>query len=241
VKRLAVITGAAGGIGQAIVADLLAHDYDVVGIVRTAPEQQEQGAHYIVADVSTSAAVDDAFLKIIERFGRIDVLVTSAAILRSAPVHETTDEMWDEVIATNLRGVFLSCRAALRSMIVANSGVIVTLSSVHAVATMRGTGAYAASKGAIVSLSRQMAVEYADNNIRVNSLVIGSVDTRMTELHKELLLQDGVSFSPQAGAIGRMASPREIASAVRFLAGDDSSFMTGSSMTVDGGLLSALI
>ena len=239
--RVAVVTGAAGGIGRAVVEDLIDAGYEVAGLVRSHPSDAVAGAVYEVADVADSAQVDAAIAGVLDRFGRIDVLVTTAAVLRSAPIHETTDELWDEVISINLRGVFLSCRAVLPAMIAAHSGSIINLSSVHAIATVSGTGAYAATKGAIVSLSRQLAVEYADAGIRANSLIVGSVDTKMTDLHRELLERDGVSLTPPTGAIGRMAQPVEIAKAVRFLAGDDSSFVTGSALTIDGGLLSVLM
>lgn len=239
--RVAIVTGASGGIGRAVIDDLVHNGYRVVGIVRRPPPDPVPGAEYVVADVSVSTQIDPAIAGIVAETGHVDVLVTSAAILRSAPVHETTEQMWDDVVDTNLKGVFLACRAVLPAMIAAGSGSIINLSSVHAVATVAGTGAYAATKGAIVSLSRQIAVEYADQGIRANSLIIGSVDTAMTDLHKELLERDGILITPPAGRVGRMAQPEEIAKAVRFLAGDDSSFVTGSALTIDGGLLSVLM
>ena len=238
---VAVVTGGSGGIGSAIIRDLLAHDYRVVAVVRRSAPEPVPGATYLEADVSSSSDMDGVAERLVAEFGRVDVLVTSAAVLRSAPIHATSEQLWDEVIDTNLKGVFLSCRAVLPTMIAAGSGSIINLSSVHAVATVKGTGAYAATKGAIVSLSRQMAVEYADDGIRVNSLIVGSVDTAMTDLHREFTARDGISLTPPAGRIGRMAQPDEIAKAVRFLAGDDSSFVTGSALTIDGGLLSVLM
>jgi NAD(P)-dependent dehydrogenase (short-subunit alcohol dehydrogenase family) len=239
--RLAVVTGGSGGIGSAIVRDLAENGYRVAAIVRRPPPAPVADVTYLVADVSDAAGVNQAVEDIVAGLGAIEVLVTTAAVLRSAPIHKTTEAMWDEVIGTNLKGVFLSCRAVLPSMIEAGSGSIINLSSVHAVATIPGTGAYAATKGAIVSLSRQMAVEYADDGIRVNSLIVGSVDTAMTDLHKELLSNDGTELTPPKGRIGRMAQPGEIAKAVRFLASSDSSFVTGSALTIDGGLLSVLM
>jgi NAD(P)-dependent dehydrogenase (short-subunit alcohol dehydrogenase family) len=167
--------------------------------------------------------------------------VTSAAILRTAPIHETSEELWDEVIGINAKGTFLACRAVLPTMLAAGSGSILNLSSVHAEATIAGTGAYAASKGAIVSLSRQMAVEYADQGVRVNSLIVGSVDTSMSTTHLAAIERDGVVIHPPAGRIGRMAEPDEIAKAARFLLSDDSSFISGSAIRIDGGLLSSLM
>ncbi len=240
-RPVAIVTGGSGGIGEAIVANLLKENYIVVSLGRSEPQSPLDSVEYLKCDVSIAAQVNEAVLGSVDKLGRLDVLVTTAGVLHSAPVHLTTDETWDEIIGTNLTGVFYSCRAALPAMIAAGSGSIVNLSSVHAVATVPGAGAYAASKGAVVSLSRQMAVEYADAGIRVNSLVVGSVDTKMTTRHKALLSRDGVKIVPPPGQIGRMALPDEIAKAVIFLAGNGSSFVTGSAITVDGGLLSVLI
>lgn len=238
---VAIVTGGSGGIGAAIVRDLRDHDYRVAAIVRQSPPAPEPGASYLIADVSRADEVDVAVAQVVDEWGRIDALVTTAAVLRSAPIHETSEALWDEVMGINLKGVFLSCRAVLPTMIARGSGSIVNLSSVHAIATIKGTGAYAASKGGIVSLSRQLAVEYADDGIRANALIVGSVDTAMTELHKDLIARDGISLNPPQGRIGRMAQPDEIAKAVRFLVTGDSSFVTGSAMTIDGGLLSVLM
>jgi NAD(P)-dependent dehydrogenase (short-subunit alcohol dehydrogenase family) len=240
-ERVALVTGGSGGIGRAIVEALLAEGYVVVSVGRSLPAEPVPDAHYRVADVSIAAEIDAAVEWTVGEFGRIDTLVTSAAILRTSPVHLMTEELWDQVIDINLKGVFLACRAVLPTMIAAGSGSIVNLSSVHAVATVPGTGAYAATKGAIVSFSRQLAVEYADAGIRSNSVVIGSVDTEMTVTHRKAIERDNVVVTTMHGAIGRMAQPEEIAKAVVFLAGDASSFVTGSAMTVDGGLLSRLM
>lgn len=238
---VAVVSGAAGGIGDAIVADLVAEGWTVVGLGRRSPDAPVDGVDYRLCDVSDTESVNAAFDGVRDAYGRIDGLVTSAAILRTAPLHRMNDQLWDEVIDVNLGGVFRCCRAALPAMIAQRRGSIVNLSSVHAVATVPGTGAYAASKGAIISLSRQLAVEYADDGIRANSVVIGSVDTKMSEEHGRALARDSVRVEPPAGAVGRMALPAEIARAVRFLLSDDASFVTGAAITADGGLTSRLM
>jgi len=236
-----VVTGAAGGIGRAIVEDLVARGHRVVGWGRRAPDDFVAGAEFGVCDVSVARSVDTARDAVLAGYGRIDHLVTSAAVLRTAPLHEMTETVWDEVQSINLKGVFLTARAVLPTMIAQGRGAIVNLSSVHAVATVPGTAAYAATKGAIISLSRQIAVEYADRGIRCNSVVVGSVDTQMSVEHGNQLARDGVAVTPPEGAVGRMAAPVEIARAVGFLVSDDASFVTGSAITVDGGLTSRLM
>lgn len=240
-QPVAVVTGANGGIGREIVIDLLGRGYTVVCWGRRVPDDAVPGAHHVVCDVSDSAAVSSAADRLRAEQGRVDTLVTSAAILQTAPLHEMSDQLWADVIATNLTGVFHACRAVLPLMIEQRSGSIVNLSSVHAVATVPGTGAYAATKGGIISLSRQIAVEYADVGIRSNSVIVGSVDTKMSTQHGSQLARDRVSVTPPAGAVGRMARPEEIARTVAFLAGDDASFVSGSAFTVDGGLTSLLM
>lgn len=240
-KKVAVVTGANGGIGREVVLELLERGYDVVCWGRRIPDDAVPGAEYVVCDVSVPSAVAGAVERLTSTRGRVDVLVTSAAILRTAPVHLMSDELWDEVLSTNLTGAFRACRAVLPFMIDQGSGSIVNLSSVHAVATVPGTGAYAATKGGIVSFSRQLAVEYANHGIRSNSVVIGSVDTKMSAEHGDQLARDNVTVLAPDGSIGRMAHPREIAKAVAFLAGDGASFVNGSAFTVDGGLTSLLM
>ncbi|WP_167132619.1 SDR family NAD(P)-dependent oxidoreductase [Paramicrobacterium chengjingii] len=235
------MTGAGGGIGREVVVDFVNRGYSVLCWGRHPPIDRVAGADYVVCDVSDPVSVENATLGLRTRYKRVDVLVTSAAILKTMPLHRMTDDVWNEMISINLTGVFRACRAVLPFMIEQGGGSIVNLSSVHAIATVPGTGAYAATKGGIISLSRQIAVEYADHGIRSNSLVVGSVDTAMSTLHGEELTRDSVTVVVPEGTIGRMADPREIARAVAFLAGDDASFVNGAAFTVDGGLTSRLM
>jgi NAD(P)-dependent dehydrogenase (short-subunit alcohol dehydrogenase family) len=239
--QVAVVTGAGGGIGTAIARELVARGYAVVGWVRTPPADPVAGVDYRSLDIASAADVAAARDDLLSRHGRIDALVTSAAVLRTGPLHELDDATWREVVDINLTGVFLSMRAVLPTMLAQHSGSIVNLSSVHAVATVPGTSAYAATKGAIVSLSREVAVEYADFGIRCNSVVVGSVDTAMSDAHGEQIARDGFRVTPPGGAVGRMAQPEEIAGAVAYLLSPDASFVTGSAMVVDGGLSSRLM
>ena len=240
-KPVAIVTGAAGGIGSAIATDLAARGYLVVGWGLHSPAGTPEVSEFYLCDVADASAVESARDAVLERHGRIDVVVTSAGVLRTAPLHEMPERTWDEVVAVNLKGVFLTVRAVLPAMLAQRRGSIVNLSSVHAIATVPGTAAYAAAKGAIVSLSRQIAVEYADDGVRCNSLIVGSVDTSMSAEHGRLLARDGFVVTPPSGSVARMAAPEEIARAVGFLVGDDASFVTGASLVIDGGLTSRLM
>jgi NAD(P)-dependent dehydrogenase (short-subunit alcohol dehydrogenase family) len=157
-------------------------------------------------------------------------------------LEELSDADWDTTIAVNLTSIFRVCRATLPLLRAAGGGSIVNIASVHAEATVPGVPAYAATKAAVVGLSRQMALDYAVDRIRVNSVLVGSVATRMTldgldaAGGAEAL---GLTFAPNA--IARIADPRELATAISFLVSDAASFVTGSAMQVDGGLLSRLL
>lgn len=239
-RRIAVVTGASGGIGNTIVEELVAAGFAVVGIdLRNGPVRRPDVEDFAV-DVTDESAMDRVFDDIGQMGGSVEALVTTAAILRSEPIHEMSPASWREVIDINLTGVFLTCRLAIRQML-ERGGAILNLSSVHAEATIPGTGAYAASKGAIVSLTRQIAVEYADRGIRANSLVVGSVATEMTQLHARLIQKAGIQVMPPAGVIGQPVDPSRIAAVARFLVSPESAFITGSAIRADGGLLSRLM
>ena len=153
-----------------------------------------------------------------------------------------TDEEWEQTIAVNLSSVFKVCRVTLPLLRASGGGSVVNVSSVHAEATVPGVPAYAASKAALVGLSRQMALDYAGDRIRVNSVLPGSVATRMTLPAMEAAGgAEALGLTFAQNAIARIAQPREIATAIGFLISDAASFVTGSAMQVDGGLLSRLL
>jgi NAD(P)-dependent dehydrogenase (short-subunit alcohol dehydrogenase family) len=155
-------------------------------------------------------------------------------------VHDTPEDTWDRVMAVNVKSVFLMSRAVIPHLKAGGGGAIVNISSVHALATVPRLAAYAASKGAVLSLSRQMALDYADDGIRVNAVIVGGVDTEMSAQHGAAMARDGVTVSPGTGAIGRTAQPDEVARAVAFLASPESSFLTGAPLIADGGMLARL-
>jgi NAD(P)-dependent dehydrogenase (short-subunit alcohol dehydrogenase family) len=249
--KVAIVTGATSGIGRATAVLLAREGASVVAAGRRdelgaalVEELTAEGltAHFIQTDVSKRADVVRLVGDTVARYGHLDIVVNNAAMFLFRGVEDCTEEEWDEVIATNLKSVYLVCHEAIPHLRAAGGGAIVNVASVHAYATMERVAAYAASKGAIVSLSRQMALDYTRDRIRVNSLVVGGVDTAMAQKHAAALGKtlDDVGFPSDDRQLGRSAQPEEIATGILFLVTPDASFMTGSPIFIDGGLLARL-
>ncbi|WP_029136561.1 SDR family NAD(P)-dependent oxidoreductase [Nakamurella lactea] len=237
--RVAVVTGAAGGIGGAVCRLLADNSWAVVGIDRDSCELP--AVEGMRVDITDGDAVRDGIAGIVARYGRIDGLVNAAGILRTGSVHDTELADWEQVFAVNVRGTFLLAKWCLPHLRAVPGSSIVNLASVHAEATVPRLAAYAASKGAVLSLTQQMALDYADDGVRVNAIVVGSVDTQMSAAHGAAMAAEGVTVAGGNGAIGRTAEPREIAEVVSFLLSPAASFVTGSALRADGGLLSRLM
>jgi NAD(P)-dependent dehydrogenase (short-subunit alcohol dehydrogenase family) len=252
--RVALITGGSSGIGQAV-AELLARQGAIVAVNSADPQAAGEVVATItgsggravaaVADVTDPAAVQAAADDVAGRFGGIDILVTSAGIQRYGTVTGTTGQTWDEVFAVNVKGVFLAVRACMPHLRRSGSGAVVIVSSVQATAAQAGVVAYAASKGALNSFARAVAVDEARHGVRVNTVCPGSVDTPMLRASAALFAgQAGVEATLAAwGAahpLGRIGGPAEIADVVSFLAGPRASFITGEDVRADGGLLAAV-
>ncbi|HEX7124605.1 MAG TPA: SDR family oxidoreductase [Thermodesulfobacteriota bacterium] len=244
--RVAAVTGGASGIGAAIGSRFAAEgakvalaDVDRDGLRRTAAEIEAKGGEALAleADVTSAEATRDAVARIVERWGRIDVLVTCAGISVGGTMATIDEALWDRVFAVNVKGTYLWVREVLPHMIAAGAGSIVTLGSQLAVSGGRNNAAYIASKGAIVALTRTMAVDHAAQGIRVNALMPGVIDTPMSR--KSLTRYADVDATRERWArrhaMGRFGTPHEVASAALFLASDESSFTTGSLLFVDGG------
>ena len=241
--RVAVVTGAAGGLGRATVAAFRHDGWTVAGIDRVEGTETDLGDVYISANLADDASVEAAFGQL-ARLERIDALVNNAAIQIGSTLVETSPDDWDAVMASNVRSAYLAIRAA-HPLMRHGDAAIVNVSSVHAVATSVGVAAYATSKAALVGLTRAAALELASSGIRVNAVLPGAVDTPMLQAgirrRRAATADAALAELESRTPLGRVATPQEIAQAILFLADSDrSSFMTGQSMIVDGGATTRL-
>lgn len=232
--RVAVVTGGARGIGAAIVRTMVADGARAVVLDLADPETPEPATRYVRTDVADRASVESAFASIESTEGRVDVLVNNAGIQRVGLTEEIDPAAWEQVVRTHLFGTYQCSAAALRSMKPRGSGAIVTIASVAAFLALPGRGAYSAAKAAMASLTRVMAVEVAEFGIRVNAVAPGFTRTALIEqaLRDGSLREDWMIAEVP---LRRLATPEEIARVVTFLASDDSSYITGQTIVVDGG------
>jgi NAD(P)-dependent dehydrogenase (short-subunit alcohol dehydrogenase family) len=246
--RVALITGAAGGIGRATVQLFADCGWRVIGVDR-APfgEDFPPGGLFIQSDISIGENLESIFSQAHAYTGRLDALINNAALQIAKPLLATSVEEWDAVMASNLRSVFLSVKLAHPLFKAAGGGAIINVSSVHAVATSANIAAYATSKGGLLALTRVMAIEFAPDNIRVNAILPGAVDTPMLRAGLNRGHVQGVNISERLDNLalktvnGRVGRPEEIARSIYFLAdGTQSSFMTGQALIVDGGATARL-
>ncbi len=240
-KRVALVTGAASGIGQATAEVFHAADWETIGIDLKEARGLSTGISFQQVDASEEESVAEFFSWLCERHQQLHVLINNAAVQICKPLIEMTVHEWDTVMASNLRSIFLMTREAY-PLIKAAGGAIVNVSSVHAVATSSDIAAYAASKGGVLALTRAMAVEFARDGVRVNTILPGAVDTQMlrdglNRGHVSVAsIEDRLDELGQKTVLGRVGAPEEIARAILFLADDhQSAFMTGQALIVDGG------
>jgi dihydroanticapsin dehydrogenase len=245
--KVAFVTGAGTGIGRETCVRLAEEGADVVVTSRTAANVDEtcdaversavQRPLGLRLDVSDSAAVDAAFVRAAERHGRIDVLVTNAGIeLPHTPsIVDTSDEDWDRIMRVNVSGMFYAIRAALRHM--PDGGAIVTVGSINSFVAWENDGAYTTSKGAVLQLTRSVALDVVGRNIRANCICPGVIDTPLTDQFladaddPEALRAEYAAVAP----MGRLGTAREIANCILFLVSDEASFVTGAALVADGG------
>jgi NAD(P)-dependent dehydrogenase (short-subunit alcohol dehydrogenase family) len=237
--RVMLITGAAGGMGRATVELFNEKGWIVIGVDRNEFGQSFPGdGLFIQADISDPTQLEEIYSSVMNFTVSLDAVINNAALQVVKPLLETTVEEWDAVMASNLRSVFLGAKLAYPLLKNKGGGAIVNVSSVHAIATSSGVGSYAASKGGLLALTRSMAIEFAQDNIRVNAILPGAVDTPMLSAHLDQIRLENLAKRTVNGRIGM---PSEIAHAIYFLADDEqSSFMTGQSIVVDGGATAKL-
>ncbi|MBI3922467.1 MAG: beta-ketoacyl-ACP reductase [Armatimonadetes bacterium] len=246
--RVAVVTGGSRGIGRASCVALSQAGASVVvnyldegiGVNRkdageVVNEISEQGgkAVAIAADVTDEEQVFRLAESAVSQFGKVDILVNNAAILRDKTVKKLSLQDWDAVIATNLTGVYLCCRAFLEALEASGKGTIVSMSSISARLGLFGQSNYAASKAGVIAFTKSLAKEVARKNVRVNAVAPGLVDTEMVRTIPEEHLSKMVEQVP----LGRLARPEEIANVIVFLASDKASYITGQTIPVNGGWL----
>jgi acetoacetyl-CoA reductase len=234
--RTALVTGAVTGIGAATAKKLKAAGYVVIGnhfgmATEAAAFQEETGIPVREFDVSDFEATQAAIAALMEEFGPVEVLVNNAGITRDGMLHKMTNEQWRSVIDVDLGGCFNTCRAVMGSMRERRFGRIVNVSSVNGLSGQLGQTNYSAAKAGVIGFTKALALEGASRGITANAVAPGYTDTGMVRAVPQNILDGIVAGVP----VGRLASPDEIARAVLFLAAEDAGFITGATLSVNGG------
>lgn len=250
-RRLAgkssVVTGAAKGIGRATAelfaregARLVVSDVDAGGLEDLRHGLEAYGAEFetVVGDVSEPADARRMVATAVERYGRLDVLVANAGVIPLVNVVDATPEDWDQVMAVDGKGMFLTCKYAIEEMLRTGGGSIVCLSSISGVAGQKSQSTYGPAKFVASGLTKHLAVEWAERGIRVNAVAPGTIRTeRVRSLPEEPGGAEYVAAIERMHPMGRLGEPAEVAQAIAFLASDQASFVTGAILPVDGGYL----
>lgn len=249
--KTAIVTGGGMGIGKGIArvftregANVVIGDINSEAGTATAKELRQAGGeiHFVKADVASEEEVKEMVKATVNRYGTVNILVNNAGIGVYKSVVDTSSEDWDQCLRVNLKGAFLCSKYAIPHMQEAGGGSIIHISSVHAVATVAATAPYAASKGGLAALTRNMAIDYASDNIRVNAICPGWI---LTPLIESIFAsapdpEEMRRRTTEKQLLGRLGTPEDIGMAALYLASDDSSFVTGSMLFVDGGLTAQL-
>jgi NAD(P)-dependent dehydrogenase (short-subunit alcohol dehydrogenase family) len=247
-NKVAIVTGGAKGIGLASAeclirqgADVMIVDWseDAASAAAKSLTVLSKGVDFVVADISKVADVEKAIRATVDRFGGVDILVNNAGIQTFGDPVTTTEEVWDKTMNVNLKGHWLMSKYAIPEMLKRGKGSIVNVSSVQGLASQRNVVAYSTSKHAMIGLTRSMAVDMASRNVRVNCVCPGTVNTPMIQ---SIIAMDSdpeglKKILDKMHPLGRVAQPSEIGEVIAFLASDRASFMTGSIVVVDGGLI----
>ena len=241
--RVALISGAASGIGAACALRFAQEGARIAGLDIAKPSEQSwapicavaQETDFREVDVRDEAGIAQAVGAVAERFGQIDILVNAAGVSGAGAVDALEAADWDRVLDINLKGTFLLSKYVLKRMVEQGSGNVINLASIEGIEAIQAQAAYNASKGGVILLTRNMAIDYGSLGIRVNCLCPGYIETPMTEV---LQLEGMAPIRDQfikLHMLGRPGRPEEVAAAALFLASDDASFVTGASLVVDGG------
>jgi len=240
--KVAVVTGGCRGIGKSIVMRFLNDGAKVYALDFKIPDEGEvfieddelgKNVNCIQLDVTDELSVNNAFEKVISQAGRLDILVNNAGITRDTLIMRMTSQDWDAVLNTNLKGAFLCSKAVARQMMSQRAGRIINMGSVVGTMGNAGQANYSASKAGLIGLTKSLAKEFASRNVLVNLIAPGYVMTTMTDK----LTEDQKNQFLQVIPLRRGAQPEDIANAVAFFAGNDSSYITGQVLHVDGGMV----
>ena len=242
---VAIITGGTRGIGLAIARRFANDGYDLLltyrgdeeaaAAARAELSEPGRSVKVIAADVSTADGAQLTIDTAVKELGGLDVLVNNAGITRDNLIMRMKEDDWDAVISTNLKGAFLTSKAAIRPMLRQRSGRIINLTSVVGLVGNAGQANYAAAKAGLIGLTKSLAKEVGSRGITVNAVAPGFIDTRLTDILPEDLKKGLLDNTP----LGRFGSPEDVANAVAFLASTDAAFITGNTLSVDGGLFMA--
>ena len=243
--KIAIVTGGTRGIGLAIAERLARDGFDLMVTCRSDLEQAEQACaelkgsgrriELFAGDLSDADRAGALIETAMDRFGRIDALINNAGITRDTLIMRMSEDDWDAVISTNLKGAFLCSKAAIRPMLRQRSGRIVNITSVVGLVGNAGQANYAAAKAGLVGLTKSLAREVGSRGISVNAVAPGFIETRLTDVLPGELKESLLKQTP----LGRFGSPADVAAAVAFLTSEDAAFITGHVLTVDGGLFMA--
>jgi NAD(P)-dependent dehydrogenase (short-subunit alcohol dehydrogenase family) len=252
-NKSVVVTGGAQGIGRACVlafaqegGAVVVADRDADAAAATAREVVSGGglAVPMPCDVSRAAEVEALFPDAARAFGGVDILVNNAGVIRNGTVVEMSEADWDLMFDVNIKGMFLTCKNAIPQMRARGGGAIVNVASVSSFASTPASVAYSASKGAVVSFTRALAVDHAAENIRCNCVAPGSIHTPLLESSADYFAPDdptgAIAEWGRAHLLRRVGTPEEVARLITFLASDDAAFCTGACYLIDGGLLAPL-
>lgn len=249
--KTVVVTGGSLGMGRACAERFASDDCRVLIVANDEKSVADAvaaiGPHAsgFVGDVRKAGDMRAAMTAAVERYGGIDILACCAGIQRYGTVVDTPEDVWDDVLDINLKGIFLAAKFAIPEMRKRGGGAVIAISSVQSYASQAGVAAYTASKGAINALVRAMALDHAGDNITVNAVCPASIDTPMLRWAADLYKGDGtveatLSAWGKGHPLGRVGKPEEVADLVAFLASDKARFITGADIKIDGGVLSKL-